>query len=237
MGRPAWAGAGPPAAVRARRPRRGSPERSGAARWSGEGASSSAGVWGLHPRAAPSRSGRANCAQGLGRPSRRGTRRGACGARPGASLPPSPSPSLARLRVLEVRNGLHTPFVSFSSRRPGSLRGGLGHRTAPRVDFPDVPPALGGDPQLPKLKEKRDTPSARLECGPEVPNFSPSLGVVVLEVGKWWWFVAPWTHRAQPPSSQTWFIFPNLLGKKPQRFKKMQHCSPRASRSVSGMEP
>lgn len=47
--------------------------------------------------------------------------------------------------------------------------------------------------------------------------------------------VAPSSYRAQPPSSWTWFIFPNLLEK--IRLKEVQNCSPWASRSVSETEP
>lgn len=69
---------------------------------------------------------------------------------------------------------------------------------------------------------------------PKFPTSRPASGGSV-GGGEMVVVVAPWSYRAQPPSSWTWFILPNLLEK--IRLKKVQNCSPWASRSVSETEP
>lgn len=97
------------------------------------------------------------------------------GGRPCASRPPSPSRCHARFCFWEKRGGTCIPLflshpVAVTLFREVQDLGGLvgwlpGQSSCPRLR-----------PWLPKLKEKQVTLCARLERGPEVPNFSLSRG-------------------------------------------------------------
>lgn len=163
---------------------RGGEDPSAAALRSGEGARSPTGVWGLPPPTRPEPPGARRLRAEPRAPFLPGSRRGARGARPGsppgpaerlsASLP-SPGPSLARFCFLEARNGTSAPFILSHPVAP-ILFGEVRDANSSVGRLPGHPSRPPRRPRLPKLKEKRDTPSARLERGPEVPNFSPSLG-------------------------------------------------------------
>ena len=140
-------------------------------------------------------------------PSPRGSGLRACGAqprpRPGqrcVSQPPSPSRCQARFCFLEALKGTFAPFILFSSRRPDSLRGsperpfGLTPRTAP------VPRAATPAPQV---KRSESLPVRAWSAVGSSQLLAPPCAVA-LEAGgggEWVLVAAPWSRRAQPPSS------------------------------------
>lgn len=152
-GLPAWVGAGPLAAVGTQRPRRGRPERSGAAVRGGRPlAPRSLGTPTPEPpRAAPgaltARRASGALPAGVAARSLRGAARfpaGASGAPLRLSAKPRPEPCALLLFGGAKRNACS--FLFFLTRSPRFSSGKSGTRTALWVDFPDVPPALRGDP-------------------------------------------------------------------------------------------
>lgn len=130
-------------------------------------------VWGLPP---PSRPGSARRAQCNGRPPCPGP-----GAERAARFPPRSAVRLAatcprrchaRFCFLEALHRTYTAFISFSSSRPDSLRGSPVRRTLEFTPLTSLLPSA----TTPAPEVKRIIPSARLERGPEVPNFSPIRG-------------------------------------------------------------
>lgn len=176
-GAPAWSGAGPLAAVGTQRPRRGRPERSSAA-WLSRGGRPptprSLGTPTRQPlRTAPgapaARSATGALPAGVGAQSLRGAARSPAMASRAPSCRQAPAGAM-RAFAFWKRETEHIPpsflFHPVTPTHFGEVR------NSPVGRFPGRLSYSRRRPLLTKLKEKRVTPSARLERGPEVPNFS-----------------------------------------------------------------
>lgn len=188
-GRPAWAGAGPPAAVGTQRPWRGRPERSGAARWSGEGIPSPLGVSGLPPpeppRAAPgaptARSASGALPARVAARSLRGAARFPSRARGAPLRRQAPARACALLRFAGAKCNVRS-FHSFSSRGPDSLRGGLGReQPCGSTSWTSLPPSAGTPaPEVEReARHSQRAPGARSRSS----QLLAQPQAVVLEVG------------------------------------------------------